>query len=118
MRNRLGTMNKFTIERVGPFFIALFLAMAALLAIPCTATHKTTPRRTSHAGRSSGPRGALNYIQGSVSLQPAGTQDWIDANPNRPLTTGEIFGRIRIRAASFTLAAPWFASPARPEFHF
>jgi hypothetical protein len=31
----------------------------------------------------------LNYIQGSVSFQPAGTQQWIDANPNRPLTTGD-----------------------------
>ncbi len=31
----------------------------------------------------------LNYIQGSVSLQPAGTQQWVDANPNRPLTTGD-----------------------------
>lgn len=31
----------------------------------------------------------LNYIQGSVSFQPAGTQQWVDANPNRPLTTGD-----------------------------
>jgi len=31
----------------------------------------------------------LNFIQGSVSFQPAGTSDWVDANPNRPLTTGD-----------------------------
>ncbi len=31
----------------------------------------------------------LNYMQGSVSFQPAGTQDWVDASPNRPLTTGD-----------------------------
>jgi hypothetical protein len=31
----------------------------------------------------------LNFIQGSVSFQPAGTQDWFDANPNRPLTIGD-----------------------------
>ena len=31
----------------------------------------------------------LNFIQGSVSLQPAGTEDWVEANPNRPLTTGD-----------------------------
>jgi FecR protein len=31
----------------------------------------------------------LNYIEGSVSFQPAGTNDWLDANPNRPLTTGD-----------------------------
>ena len=31
----------------------------------------------------------LNYIQGSVSFEPAGTQQWVDASPNRPLTTGD-----------------------------
>ena len=31
----------------------------------------------------------LNHIDGSVSLQPAGEQDWVQANPNRPLTTGD-----------------------------
>src|SRR5258708_38547515 len=31
----------------------------------------------------------LNYIQGSVSFQPAGESDWVQANPNRPLTTGD-----------------------------
>ena len=31
----------------------------------------------------------LNYIQGSVSYQPSGEQGWVDANPNRPLTTGD-----------------------------
>ncbi|HKW87982.1 MAG TPA: DUF6600 domain-containing protein [Candidatus Acidoferrales bacterium] len=31
----------------------------------------------------------LNLAQGAVSFQPAGEQDWIQANPNRPLTTGD-----------------------------
>ena len=31
----------------------------------------------------------LNYMQGSVSFQPGGEGDWIDAVPNRPLTTGD-----------------------------
>jgi len=31
----------------------------------------------------------LNYIQGSVSFQPAGETDWVQANPNRPLTVGD-----------------------------
>ena len=31
----------------------------------------------------------LNYIQGSVSFQPGGETDWTQANPNRPLTTGD-----------------------------
>lgn len=31
----------------------------------------------------------LNYIQGAVSFQPSGEKDWVEANPNRPLTTGD-----------------------------
>src|ERR1700676_3822478 len=29
------------------------------------------------------------FIEGSVSFQPAGTQDWVAAPLNRPLTTGD-----------------------------
>ena len=31
----------------------------------------------------------MNYVQGSVSFQPGGEGDWVDAVPNRPLTTGD-----------------------------
>ncbi|MBS0419009.1 MAG: hypothetical protein JSR66_14950 [Proteobacteria bacterium] len=31
----------------------------------------------------------LSYVDGSVSLQPAGVEDWADATINRPLTTGD-----------------------------
>jgi hypothetical protein len=31
----------------------------------------------------------LNYVQGAVSFQPAGEQDWLEAGINRPLTTGD-----------------------------
>jgi hypothetical protein len=31
----------------------------------------------------------LSQIRGSVSFNPAGTDDWVDAVPNRPLTTGD-----------------------------
>ncbi len=33
--------------------------------------------------------GRLNYINGPVSFQPAGVTDWVDADINRPLTTGD-----------------------------
>jgi hypothetical protein len=33
--------------------------------------------------------GRLNYTQGSVSYQVQGDQDWVAADPNRPLTTGD-----------------------------
>jgi hypothetical protein len=31
----------------------------------------------------------LGYIEGSVSFQPAGETDWVEAVPNRPMTTGD-----------------------------
>jgi hypothetical protein len=31
----------------------------------------------------------LGYMQGSVSFRPAGTDDWVEAVPNRPMTTGD-----------------------------
>src|SRR5579871_6386473 len=33
--------------------------------------------------------GRLGYMQGSVSFQPGGVDDWVPANPNRPLITGD-----------------------------
>jgi hypothetical protein len=33
--------------------------------------------------------GRLNYVNGPVSFQPAGVTDWVDAEVNRPLTTGD-----------------------------
>jgi hypothetical protein len=33
--------------------------------------------------------GRVNMVQGSVSFQPGGEGDWVDAVPNRPLTTGD-----------------------------
>ena len=33
--------------------------------------------------------GRIGYTQGSVSFQPGGQGDWLDAVPNRPLTTGD-----------------------------
>src|SRR5580692_11544189 len=31
----------------------------------------------------------LGYMEGSVSMQPAGEDDWVGAVSNRPLTTGD-----------------------------
>src|ERR1700693_4256436 len=31
----------------------------------------------------------LGYMQGSVSFQPAGESEWVEAAQNRPLTTGD-----------------------------
>ena len=67
-------------SRTTSYFLLMFLACALFLALPGnTAAQDDPPSRVAR----------LNFVQGSVSLQPAGTQDWLDANPNRPLTTGD-----------------------------
>jgi len=54
----------------------------------------------------------LNYVQGSISFQPAGEQDWLEADINRPLTTGDNLwadkdsrGEIHIGATSIRLSS-------------
>jgi hypothetical protein len=54
----------------------------------------------------------LNYVQGSVSFQPAGEQDWLEADINRPLTTGDNLwadkdsrGEVHIGATSIRLSS-------------
>jgi hypothetical protein len=50
----------------------------------------------------------LSYASGSVSFEPAGTDEWVDAIVNRPLTTGDKLwadqdGRVEVRIDSYAL---------------
>jgi hypothetical protein len=72
-------------------------------ALPFTASAQTddAPSRVAR----------LNLAQGAVSFQPAGEKDWIDANPNRPITTGDSLwadqdarGEMHIGSTSIRLA--------------
>jgi hypothetical protein len=62
------------------FFPALLLLSGVLLTFSSPALADDDPP---------GRVARLNYIQGSVSFQPGGETDWVQANPNRPLTTGD-----------------------------
>ncbi len=56
--------------------------MAAALSLALSAAaiaQQSPPGRTAQ----------LSYIEGSVSLEPAGTQDWVAAERNRPMTVGD-----------------------------
>ena len=89
MRSRLGAFNARS-TLVGPFVVALLLAVACLSVFPGAVAAQDDPAQDdSQQADPPGRVARLGYIQGSVSFQPAGTQDWIDANPNRPLTTGD-----------------------------
>src|SRR5580704_16574790 len=61
--------------------LSSLLVTALLLALPgqAVAQQADPPGRVAR----------LNLMQGSLSFQPAGEQDWVVANHNRPLTTGD-----------------------------
>jgi len=63
------------------FLIVTLFAATLLLATPGIALAQDVdpPSRVAR----------LNLIEGSVSFQPAGESEWLAANPNRPLTTGD-----------------------------
>jgi hypothetical protein len=62
--------------------VVLFLALGIFLGASRTASAQDDP--PTRIAR-------LNFIQGSVSYQPGGDdeQEWVAADPNRPLTTGD-----------------------------
>ena len=72
----------------------LSIALLAVLVLPgrAAADDDDPPSRVARLG----------YTHGAVSFQPAGTDDWVDAVVNRPLTTGDKL---------------WSASGSRVELH-
>ena len=63
-------------------FVAVFavLCMAAAFQISAAAQDQDDPP---------GRVARLGYMQGSVSFQPAGENEWVEAAANRPMTTGD-----------------------------
>lgn len=70
-------------KKAAPKFIGLLLAIGLLFALPHPAAayddNDDPPSRVARLG----------YIQGAVSFEPAGTEDWVDAEINRPITSGD-----------------------------
>src|SRR5580704_19260849 len=62
-----------------------------LLTVLCVATllGSLAPRAKADDDDPPSRVARLAYTQGSVSFQPAGTQDWVTAGLNRPVTTGD-----------------------------
>jgi uncharacterized protein DUF6600 len=67
-------MNKRSI-----LMIALFLGVGSCMMQPALADEDDPPGRVAR----------LSYMDGAVSFQPAGAEEWLDANPNRPITRGD-----------------------------
>src|SRR6202022_4211217 len=69
------------VKKAAPKFIGFLLALGLLFALP----HRAPPYDDDPPSRVA----RLGYIQGAVSFEPAGTEDWVDAEINRPITTGD-----------------------------
>src|SRR5258708_40266186 len=74
MRMRVSSVMSAGATRLGALILLSFLMLSVALA-----DEDDPPGRVAR----------LSYIQGSVSLQPAGAQDWVGAELNRPLTTSD-----------------------------
>jgi len=60
----------------------------------------------------------LGYLQGSVSFQPAGETDWVQAVTNRPLTTGDQLWTDRDSRAEVQLGSAVIRLAANTGFSF
>src|SRR5215469_8856608 len=71
-------------KRPGVIFAAILCLVAALAVFPGLAAAQDQDQQDPP-----GRVARLGYMEGSVSFQPAGEQDWVEANVDRPLTTGD-----------------------------
>jgi len=60
----------------------------------------------------------LGYMEGSVSFQPAGEPDWVQAVPNRPMTTGDKLWADKDARAELQLGSAVIRLSANTGFSF
>jgi len=60
----------------------------------------------------------IGYLEGSVSFQPAGEPDWVQAVPNRPMTTGDRLWSDRDSRAELQLGSAVIRLDANTGFSF
>src|SRR5579863_352144 len=77
--------------RTGFSFSLAVLAAAILLLVPMAPLVLAQDQNQDKSYDQDPPTraGRIGFVQGSVSFQPGGQGDWLDAVPNRPLTTGD-----------------------------
>jgi len=72
-------MNRILASMVWTSAIVILLLTAVLPKAASAQDQDDPPNRVARLG----------YMEGSVSFQPAGESDWVQAVPNRPMTTGD-----------------------------
>ena len=75
---KISHMRRKSPAQLGSLFLSLAICTAGLFS-PAKAQDDDPPSRVARLG----------YMEGSVSFQPSGESDWVEAVPNRPMTTGD-----------------------------
>ena len=94
-----------------------WLSVAALLA----ASHisaQTTSDATPQPGDPPTRVARLNFLDGEVSFQPAGLEDWTDATINYPLTTGDHLVTLKEARAELHIGSNAIRLDANSNFGF
>ena len=93
-------MKRYAVHLVS--LLSLALAMACLIPQRAAADDDDPPGRVARLG----------FVRGNVSFEPAGTEDWVSAVINRPLTTGDklwndndSFSELHLGSASIRLGS-------------
>jgi len=91
---------------------------SVLIAIALLTT--TLPRRAAAQDQDDPPArvARLGFMQGSVSFQPAGEADWVQAVPNRPMTTGDRLWADQDSRAEVSLGSAVIRLAANTGFSF
>ncbi len=99
-RREESQMKRYTLHSVS--LLSLALAMASIIPQRAAADDDDPPGRVARLG----------YVRGNVSFEPAGTEDWVSAVINRPLTTGDklwndndSFSELHLGSASIRLGS-------------
>src|ERR1700756_4363646 len=69
-----------------------FNSLLATAALSLASFCLSAMAQDQYQGQNDDPPGRvarLGYMQGSVSFEPAGESEWVQAVPNRPMTTGD-----------------------------
>jgi hypothetical protein len=99
-------MKKSALKVIGLFGLALTL----ILSMP----HRAAADDDDPPGRVA----RLGYVRGVVSFEPAGTDDWVSAEINRPITTGDKIWTDRDSRAELHLGAATIRLSSETGFSF
>src|SRR5262250_1212561 len=94
------------------------LKLAGVLAITFTAALIGPPRAAADDDDPPTRIARLSYAEGAVSFEPAGTDDWVTAVVNRPMTTGDKLWADRDARAELHLGSASVRLGANTGFSF